>query len=496
MASPSSPRTFEDLYSSKEDGLLAINELPSEGDGTNVPDLKRSSSLRKIDARLMPIMLACYTLQFIDKGVLNYANIMGLQKDTGLHGDQFSWLATAFFIVFSIAQVPGVYILARVPVNVYLGFGMLVCGIAVACTAACNNYASLVAVRVFLALGESTMAPSLSLVTMKWYTREEASRRYGIWYSGLGLGQMIGALMSYGFQHVARGSFGSWRGMFLVVGILNLLVAVWTYFCLTDNPTNASFLAPEERTYFARRLLSANKYVVNTTHFRLSQAISTLTSDAAIWLAFLIAAACSLQSGAVSTFSSTIITGFGYKPMDAALLNIPSGAVSVVSSLAATWFVQNNVPRSVAMLVLVAPAITGAALMSFAHAKAALLLGIWLINTITPILIVAISWTQANCAGHTKRITYNAIIMVAFGVGNICGPQTFRAKDAPRFWPAKVTMLVATALSGVLTLVLLALYIMRNRRRLETDVGGEKDDEDVNVDEKTDFQIPGFRYVY
>ncbi|CAL1712102.1 unnamed protein product [Somion occarium] len=402
------------------------------------------ASLRRIDLRLVPIMLACWTLQFIDKVVLNYANIMGLQKDTGLHGDQFSWLATSFFIVFSIVQIPGVYFLSRIPVNIYLGCHMLLCGIAVACTAACNNYASLVVVRVLLAIGESGLGPSLSLVTMKWYTRDEASKRYGVWYCGLGLGQIIGGIMSFGFQHVQRGSFGSWRGMFLVTGFLNILVALWIFLVFTDNPTSAKFLSPAERAFFSRRLLSENKYVVNTRRFRFSQVISTLTSDVAILLAFLISAACSLQSGAVSTFSSTIILGFGYNSKEAALLNMPSGAVSIISSLAATWFVENNVPRSVAMLVLVAPAITGAALMSFAKAKAALLLGIWLINTITPILIVAMSWSQANCAGHTKRVVYNAVIMIAFGVGNICGPQTFRAKDAPRYWPAKISMVAAT----------------------------------------------------
>lgn len=77
------------------------------GDLPGAEERTPTALLRKVDLRLMPIMLACYTLQFIDKVVLNYANIMGLQKDTGMNGDQFSWLATAFFIVFSVAQIPG-----------------------------------------------------------------------------------------------------------------------------------------------------------------------------------------------------------------------------------------------------------------------------------------------------------------------------------------------------------------------------------------------------
>ncbi|THH26702.1 hypothetical protein EUX98_g7496 [Antrodiella citrinella] len=469
MAKPDS--SFE-LHRDNLSDTLPLDDLPKlELQDGQTP----SSLLRKVDLRLMPIMLACYTLQFIDKGILNYANIMGLQQDTGLHGNQFSWLATAFFMVFALAQLPGIYILSRVPVNIYLGCGMLLCTIGVACTAACNSYGSLVAVRVILAVGESTMSPSLSLITMKWYTKGEASRRYGVWYSGLGLGQIIGGLISFGFQHVHRGSFGSWRGMFLVCGLLNLLVTIWTYFCLTDNPSHARWLAPAEQRFFTTRLLHANKYNVSTRLFSLRQVRSTLTSDLAIWLAFLLAASCSIQSGAITTFSATLITGFGYTPKQAALLNMPSGA-------------------AVATLCLVVPAVTGACLMSFTNVKGALLAGIWLINTVTPILIVAISWTQANCAGHTKRVTYNAMIMIAFGIGNICGPQTFRAKDAPKYWPARVTMVAATAVCGLLTVLLLGLYMWRNETRKPSDEDEKTVYEDI--DERTDFDIAGFRYVY
>lgn len=173
--------------------------------------------------------------------------------------------------------------------------------------------------------------------------------------------------------------------MFLVCGFLNLLVAIWTYFCLTDNPSNAAFLTPTERAYFTTRLLHVNKYNVATKRFDFQQVRTTLTSDLSIWLAFLIAASCSIQSGAISTFSAVLITGFGYTAQQAALLNMPGGAVSIITSLLATWFVERKFPRSFATLCLVAPAFTGACLMSFAHAKGALLTGVWLINSVTPI---------------------------------------------------------------------------------------------------------------
>ena len=175
--------------------------------------------------------------------------------------------------------------------------------------------------------------------------------------------------------------------MFLLCGLLNLIVAICTYFFLTDNPSQASFLTLEEQTYFTARLLSVNKYNVVKRKFNFRHVRTTLTTDLSIWLAFFMAAFCSIQSGAISTFSATMISGFGYTAEQAALLNMPSGAVSLISCLAATYFVEYNVPRSLSTLCLVGPALTGACLMAFANAKekGALLAGIWLINSVTPI---------------------------------------------------------------------------------------------------------------
>lgn len=42
-------------------------------------------------------MCVVYGLNYLDKTTISYANVMGIQKDIGLHGNDFSWLGSMFY---------------------------------------------------------------------------------------------------------------------------------------------------------------------------------------------------------------------------------------------------------------------------------------------------------------------------------------------------------------------------------------------------------------
>jgi MFS family permease len=140
-----------------------------------------SRVLRKVDWRVVPIMFACYFLQFLDKVVINYANIMGLQQDLGMKGNDFSMMATAFFIGFALAEIPQGYFLQKFPIARVLGLNMLCWAILVACTAAAQNYAQILAIRILLGCCEAIITPALVLMTSTWYSKRQAAPRYGVW---------------------------------------------------------------------------------------------------------------------------------------------------------------------------------------------------------------------------------------------------------------------------------------------------------------------------
>ncbi|KAI4137222.1 MAG: hypothetical protein LQ341_005236 [Variospora aurantia] len=463
--------------------------------------LQLSRLRRKIDWWIVPIMFLCYTMQFIDKVSLNYAAVMGLNQELKLKANEFTNAATWFFIAFLIAEVPNAIILQKVPVAKWLGANVILWGIATACTAAAHNYPSLLAARIFLGIFEAAIAPCLILISSQWYTKSEAAPRFSIWYAGLGVGQIIGGIVSYAFQQVKNPTFSGWKIMFIVLGLVTVIIGAATLFILPDTPMQARFLSEAEKVMLLKHV-AVNQTGIRNKKYQWSQALEIIT-DIQLWLMLLLTILISISSGVITTYSATLIRNFGYKPPQAALLNMPSGLVSIASTFIVGYGVRYTSNRWAWIVGCCVPGILGGGLMSFATGtKAGQLAGIYLINTITATLIVIYQWTGSNVAGQTKRVISVALISGSFSVGNIIGPQTFQDKDKPQYIPAKITVLATQAAAALVAFVLFLYYAWANKRKhspsaaaVESMADGAQSGERLWED-VTDKKNPTYRYVY
>jgi hypothetical protein len=142
----------------------------------------------------------------------------------------------------------------------------------------------------------------------------------------------------------------------------------------------------------------------------------------------------------------------------------------------------------------------GGALMSFLPKsnQSGLLAGIYMVNFIVPTVVITYQFAAANTSGRTKRAFSTTLMAFSFGVGNIIGPQTFRAQDAPQYLPAKITVLVTQSAGAVLAVVLFGYYKWSNSRRKQRQPAARDDDGPFVVDrcDVTDRKNSSFRYVY
>jgi hypothetical protein len=57
---------------------------------TDPAEVKRV--LRKVDYRIVPILVITYMLQYLDKNSINFASVYGLKDGTHLEGQDYAWL--------------------------------------------------------------------------------------------------------------------------------------------------------------------------------------------------------------------------------------------------------------------------------------------------------------------------------------------------------------------------------------------------------------------
>lgn len=322
-----------------------------------------------------------------------------------MSGNDFSWLATAFFIAYALAEIPQGALLQRFPVSKVLGVNVLCWGIILCCSSAVKNFSGMLALRILLGMMEAVIgifnrtslisptnlpiAPSLTMYTSMWYTRAESTPRYGFWYCGLGMGQIIGGLISFAAQHApSHLSFGGWRIMFVAIGAVNILASTLVLFILPESPAKARFLSETEKERIAQRL-SQDQAGVGVKVFRWRSVLEAF-ADLQTWLLVLLTILITIPSGVITTFSSILILGFGYNSKESALLNMPSGIVSIISTMASTYAIAKGFSRWLAIDILLIPTLLGSCLMSFLPTdnKGGCLAGIYLVNTVFFLVIL------------------------------------------------------------------------------------------------------------
>ncbi|KAG8629971.1 hypothetical protein KVT40_001590 [Elsinoe batatas] len=483
---------------------------------TDKRDVSLNTLYRRVDWRILPVMFCCYTLQFLDKVVLNYAAVMGLTTDLGLRGNDFSNVSTFTFVAIVLAEVPNGFILNKIPAGKWLGVNVVAWGVATACVAASNDFKGLLVARIFLGIFEASIGPCLIIISGQWYIKPLQPKRFAFWYTGLGFGQIVGGLTSFGFQHVNNPGFAGWRIMFLTLGCITIAAGVVTYLAIPDTPMKASWMTDAEKAVLLEALKKNRTGVLNTK-FKSSQ-LWDLAKDPQIYMLMVMLALLSTTAGVTTVYSATLLRNAGYNPKQAALLNAPAGFISILSTIFGGYLVSYAGWRFLWIPVCVCPAIIGGAMMSFVQTKGGVLSGVYLVNTTVATLPIIYQWTAANVAGHTKRPVAMSLVAASFGLGNIIGPQTFQSRDAPQYIPAKITVFVTLTIGALVAPLLSSYYWYQNRRRrglsnkngIRADIASEQaldsslkgvehvvtaENDDAAWENRTDTQDANFEYV-
>ncbi|KAJ7127432.1 major facilitator superfamily domain-containing protein [Mycena crocata] len=474
------------------------------GDHSDLDPVQAARVRRKIDCYILPFM--CSMIQFMDKTTLGSAAILGINEATHLTATE---LGTIFYVGYLMFQFPQNLALQRFPVGKWMSFNIFFWGVALCCHAACKNFGELFAVRMILGICEGFL-----IVSTMFYTRSEQTLRVGYWYMTSGTSQIISGFVSFGCLHIQTSGFEPWRWLMVITGSLTIVTAISFWLFFPDSPTTAWFLTPQERAIAVMRL-KENQTGVENKSLKKEQMIEALT-DPKTWL-FVLFAGLDNVPKRLRNQISIIISSFGFTVLQTTLLGCVTGAIETMTIWTGAMISTRTGSRAWVAVFYLMPNILGPILLTNLPwgNKVGLLFSVWLMSFGMASFAIALSWISAITAGHTKRVTTNAIVLGAYCVGNALGPLMWEAKYKPRNRIPWIVTAVCYAASMLILLVIRSMLIRENKRRdadspvedgydkifiqrLAED--GSGDLETVKVDKElldlTDVQNRDFRYVY
>ncbi|KAJ5651425.1 Major facilitator superfamily domain general substrate transporter [Penicillium longicatenatum] len=469
---------------------------------TEVSAAQSRRILLKIDSVVLPLIVVSMTLAFLDKNGLAYAAVYGLETDTHLVGQQYSWLGSIFYFGYLAMEFPNLWLITKFPTGKYMGGCLMAWGACLCLLAVCRNFAGLAVIRLLLGIFEAALLPCLLLVNSKWYRRNEQPLRTALWYNTFA--GVFGGILSYAIGHI-KGDLPTWKYIFIIYGAVTILVGCLVIFALPDSPATAWFLSAEEKKIALLRVSENQTGLGTHKDMKLGQILEALT-DPRYYILMTFVIAQSITNAGITNFNPLIISGYGFSQAKTTLLATPQAAVAMVAQAlftTLTFFVPNI--RCLLWVISSLIAMAGAIVVHVVDPttqRNASLAGVYIMGFYNVPWVLALSLQTSNTSGTTKKSFVSISVAIFYAVGNIIGPQFFLEDQAPRYPLGIGAMLCCFAIMTATGILYFISCFTSNKRRdrihgrISDQPGMEVAGIEADLDDSTDHENNKFRYSY
>jgi len=208
-----------------------------------------SSTLRRVTTRLIPLLLICYAIAFIDRTNISIASLT-MNADIGLSDAAFGLGAGIFFLGYTIFEVPSNIILARVGARLWIARIMVSWGVVTILMMFVHNEWTFYAGRLLLGICEAGFYPGVIYFLTLWFPAARRGKAFSLFQIGGPIALVVGSPLAGSLLNLdGLGGLAGWQWVFLVTGIPAIVFGVIVFFYLTDKPADAGWLEPDQRTW-------------------------------------------------------------------------------------------------------------------------------------------------------------------------------------------------------------------------------------------------------
>jgi D-galactonate transporter len=281
---------------------------------------------KKISLRLIPFLLFCYILSYLDRVNIGFAKLQML-GDLGWSDAVYGMGAGVFFLGYFFFEVPSNIIMHKVGARRWIARIMISWGVLSAAMMFVESATSFYILRFLLGLAEAGFFPGIIYYLTRWYPADRRGRATSLFLTAIALAGVIGGPLSGWILRDANGIAGlaGWQWMFVAEGIPSVIAGFFLLRFLDDKVEDAAWLTDAEK----REVLALlQKEEVGKSHSSIGKAFASGRT----WLLSLIYFLFVFSLYGISFWLPTIIKATGVKDaLDIGLLSALPWAAGVVA---------------------------------------------------------------------------------------------------------------------------------------------------------------------
>jgi len=205
------------------------------------------TAVHKAALRFVPLLTIAYLFNYLDRTSLGFAALT-MNQQLGLTASQFGLAAGAFFLGYSVFEIPSNLLLYRFGARRWIARIMISWGLVSAATAFVVGPNSFYTLRLLLGIAEAGFFPGVTFFLAAWFPAQYRTRMLAWFLIGIPLSSLVGAPVC-GMLLQMDGIWGlaGWQWLFLLVSLPCIPLGLLTLKLLADRPQVAHWLTVGER---------------------------------------------------------------------------------------------------------------------------------------------------------------------------------------------------------------------------------------------------------
>lgn len=211
-------------------------------------------TMRKVTWRLVPFLMACYFIAYLDRVNIAFAG-PSMMQSLGLTAAAFGGAAGIFFIAYFFFEIPSNLALNRFGARLWISRIMVTWGVISGAQAFVTGEAGLYVIRLLLGIAEAGFFPGIIFYMTLWFPSAYRARIIGLFMFAIPVSTVIGSPIS-GFILNLHGVLGleGWQWIFLIEALPAVMMSAAVLIYLTNKPGDADWLTTEENAWLQGRL--------------------------------------------------------------------------------------------------------------------------------------------------------------------------------------------------------------------------------------------------